>query len=130
MNLKNLKYFKGKVCSVFTHPINRNFHQENPKNFIQQNVLYFVGLVEDIEEEGILITQLQTGFKSYFFLANIIAICEEEVLDPSKEQDAKVIDDIRNKDAQIREMMTKYDDNKNQGVINLNQLQSLIKPQK
>lgn len=128
--MSNLKYFVGKVCSVFTNTINRDFHKENPKNFVQQNVNYFVGVVENIDSQGVMITQLQTGFKSYFFLNNIVAICEEEVLDPSKEQDAKVINDLKNKDQEIREMMAKYEKDKNQGFINIDQLQALVKAQK
>lgn len=128
--MSNLKYFVGKVCSIFTNTINRDFHKENPKNFVQQNVNYFVGVVEDINSQGVMMVQLQTGFKSYFFLNNIVAICEEEVLDPSKEQDAKVIDDLKNKDQEIREMMAKYEKDKNQGFINIDQLQALVKAQK
>ena len=125
-----LSYFKGKICSIFTQPINRNFYQENPKNFLQQNIMYFVGVVEDVDESGILFQNLQTGLKSFFFKNSLVAICEEEVLDPSNQQDAKVINEIKDKDKEIREMMAKYESDDNQGFIKIDQLEALIKAKK
>ena len=123
----SLNYFKGKVCSVFTRSINRNFHQENPKTFLQQNVMYFVGVIEEVDDNGILMTQLQTGLKNYFFLSGLVAICEEEVLQPKNEKDAAIINNIKDKDKEIREMMAKYESKENHGFLNVDQLEALTK---
>jgi hypothetical protein len=130
MKSKHLNYFRGKVCSLFTNPINRNFKEENPKTQLEQNIMYFVGVVEDVDEYGIFFTQIQTGLKSYFFLNNLVAICEEEVLDPSNEKDAKVINTVKEKDKEIREMMSKYESNETQGFLNIDQLAALTKGEK
>lgn len=123
----SLYYFKGKVCSIFTQPINRNFHQENPKSSLQQNIIYFVGVIEEVDDNGILMTQLQTGLKNYFFLAGLVAICEEEVLHPKNEKDAAIINNLKDKDKEIREMMAKYESKENQGFLNVDQLEALTK---
>lgn len=130
MKSKHLNYFKGKVCSIFTRPTNRNFREENPKTYMEQNVMYFVAVIEDVEDDGIFVTQVQTGLKSYFFLENLVGICEEEVLDPSNEKDAKVISAVKEKDKEIREMMAKYEKEDNQGFLNIDQLAALTKGQK
>ena len=56
MKYKSLNYFKGKVCTVFTNGTNRNFKEENPKTVVEHNLLYFMGVVEEIDEMGILLT--------------------------------------------------------------------------
>jgi len=127
MKSKNLNYFRGKVCSIFTNPTNRNFKDENPKTYLEQNIMYFVAVVDEIDEYGIFVTQIQNGLKSYFFLNNLIGICEEQVLDPSDEKDAKVINAVKEKDKEIREMMSKYESNETQGFLNIDQLAALTK---
>ena len=127
MKSKHLTYFRGKVCSIFTHPTNRNFKEENPKTYLEQNIMYFVGVLEEVDEYGIFVTQIQTGLKSYFFLNSIIGICEEEVLDPSNEKDAKVINAVKEKDKEIREMVSKYESKETSGFLNIDQLAALTK---
>lgn len=100
---QNLKYFIGKVCSIFTVPISRNFKEENPATFPQQPYLYFVGLIEAVDEKGMLVTQVMTGLKSYFFLTGLVAIAEEEVLIEDNAEDAKIIDQLKTSQATIKE---------------------------
>lgn len=77
------KHFKGKVCTVITGPINRDFYRENPKRYPEQVYQYFLGVVEELDEYGILLTQVQTARKTYIFYHQMIALAEEvvEVLD-------------------------------------------------
>jgi len=94
---KQLEYFVGKVCTIFTIPTNRDFKSENPSTFPQPVFHYFVGKVLEVDEKGIFIQQWNNNKKlrSYFFLNHIIGISEEEILDPSKPEDAKVIEDFK-----------------------------------
>jgi hypothetical protein len=93
MNIEQLRYFVGKVCTVFTHPINRDFKTESPQSYPQQLYVYFVGYVESVSETGIMLTQALTGLKTFLFLNHVIGISEEEVLD---ENDPKHAEEIEN----------------------------------
>src|SRR6516225_8602366 len=73
----NLTYFVGKACSVFTHPVNRNFNEKQLQD-------YFVGLVESVDARGVWTTHPITGCKNYYPMENIIAICEEQVVHDQK----------------------------------------------
>ena len=123
MKNENLKYFIGRVCSIFTNQTNRNFSEENPKTALQQTHTYFVGIVEDIDDRGVLIKQIMTGMKSYFFMDSLVAISEEQVLNPENEKDAKVIEKMT---ADIEEKLKKYDRPDNE-LINPDDLTSLVK---
>lgn len=70
-NLSNL--FVGKVCTILTTPINREFNEE-------ANVNYFVGRVIEVSPKGVLIEHLGTKNKSFFFTDKIVGIAEEQTL--------------------------------------------------
>jgi hypothetical protein len=123
--MNNLQHFIGKVCTVFTLPINRNFKEENPKTFVEQSYFYFLGVIESVDEDGILVTQHETGLKSYFFKPNIVGIAEEEVLYPDNEQDAKIIDKIKEVNSELSNK--KYEPSSNKEVVNPDELMSMLK---
>jgi hypothetical protein len=52
---------------------------------------YFMGLVEDVNEEGILIRNPNTGCKRFFFKSQVVALAEEEVLSEDKPKDAEIL---------------------------------------
>lgn len=110
----NLNYFKGKVCSIFTVPIQRKM-----KNH-EEEFQYFVGVLEDITSNGIFITQISTGLKSYFSLNSVVAICEEEVLDPKDPIDSEIIKEIS---PEIQDKTVIDDDEQK---IDINSLTNLI----
>lgn len=85
MAQQDLSYFIGKVCSVFTQPCNRDFRLEGP-NYLQQYFRYFLGVVESIDDDGLLLTQVRGGLKTYIFREGLVALAEEEVIDPDSEE--------------------------------------------
>ena len=95
--MKNLEYFVDKICTIFTIPINRDFKEENPTTYPQPVFHYFVGKILEADEKGILIQQWNSNKKlrSFFFIEHIVGICEEEVLDPTRPEDAKIIEDYK-----------------------------------
>lgn len=97
MKNKNFEHFINKICTVFTIPVNRNFKEENPTTYPQPIFHYFVGKVLEIDEKGLLLQQWNNSkkLKSYFFIDHIVGICEEEILDPKRPEDAKVIEDYK-----------------------------------
>jgi hypothetical protein len=84
-------HFIGKICTIFTVPLNRDFQQENPNKYPEQLYKYFVGVVEDITDYGILIQQAVTGLRSWIFLAHVISIAEE-VVEYIKKEDVQIMD--------------------------------------
>jgi len=60
--IKTLTYFEGRVCTVFTQAINRNFTKDT------QEIDYFVGIVDKITELGIWTTHPTTRTKNFYFL--------------------------------------------------------------
>ena len=84
-----LKQFIGKVCTIYVTPTNRIFTD-------QQFVDYFVGIVESVDGAGNLITKHPTtGCLNFFFVNQIIAVCEEQLIYPEdEEQEKKILDAI------------------------------------
>jgi hypothetical protein len=123
---QNLQHFIGKMCTVFTLPINRNFKDENPKTFVEQSYFYFLGVIEAVDNEGILVTQHETGLKSYFFKQNIVGIAEEEILNPENEKDAKIIEKMIESNDKLNEKIKKYETQAKE-VINPDELMSMLK---
>jgi len=86
--MQNLNHFIGKVCTVFTSPINRNYKEEQLHN-------YFLGVVESVDSEGISLGQLTGNLKTFLFFPHIVGIAEEEVLNPDDPQDAETIGKLK-----------------------------------
>jgi hypothetical protein len=97
MKSKQLELFLNKICTVFTIATNRDFKAENPTTYPQPIFHYFVGKVLEVDEKGLLLQQWNSNkkLKSYFFINHIIAICEEEILDPASPDDAKIIEEYK-----------------------------------
>jgi hypothetical protein len=117
MKIKQLEYFLGKVCTIFTIPINRDFKAENPTTYPQPVFHYFVGKVIEIDEKGVFLQQWNNNKKlrSYFFIEHIVGISEEEVLDPTRPDDAKVIQDFKKiNEKAIDQTEKKYEELKKQ----------------
>ena len=88
--IENLKYFVGKAVTIITTPINRDFDE-------RQKCDYFVGVVEAVDEIGILTQHPVTGCRNYYFYGQICAISEEQVLDSANPDDAAMIQEIEAK---------------------------------
>jgi len=73
-NSDTLQYFVGKICTIFTAPINREFNE-------RQNVDYFVGRVDGFDDKGILMSHVISNCKNYYFFNNVISIAEEQMVD-------------------------------------------------
>ena len=88
---KELLYFVGKACSVFTTQSNRDLRFEDSKNYPASLFRYFVGIIEVIDEHGIFLTQSTKGLKVFIMKDHVIAIAEEEMFDPNNPKDAEEI---------------------------------------
>ena len=88
----NINYFIGKICSVFATHNNRDLKAEDTENYPASYLRYFLGVVESIDEDGLLLTQASKGLKVFIMKNHIVAIAEEEVLNPESPADAKIIE--------------------------------------
>ena len=88
-NMKEyFKYFKGKPCTISTVQINFRFKEE-------QMMDYFMGIVENIDENGIWILHPVTKCRSYVLFPHIVSISEEQVLYENNPEHAKIIEEYR-----------------------------------
>jgi hypothetical protein len=83
-----LKHFVGKCCTINTTDVNFRYKPE-------QMMDYFMGVIEDINEEGIFLVHPITKCKSFIFFSHIIAIAEEQVLYEDNPDHAKIIEEYR-----------------------------------
>lgn len=94
--MNNLEYFIDKYCSIFTSPHSRDLYRENPKNYPDIVFKYFIGKVLSVDEEGVLIERITKGMRTWVNRNHIVAIAEEEILDPKNPNDAKLIQEMKN----------------------------------
>lgn len=90
-NIKQLEYFLGKYVTVITTPINRDYKAENPQTFPEPLYHYFMGRLLEVDTDGLTVEQWAAGpkrLRTYFMMRQIVAIAEEETLDPENPQDA------------------------------------------
>jgi hypothetical protein len=87
-----LKSFKGKVCTIFTTPINHPFTADQMRE-------YFVGKVESVNQDGILIRHHVTGGRTFISMSKLTGVAEEQTLDPADPRDREIIERLRKKEA-------------------------------
>ena len=113
--MKNLQYFVGKICTIFTTPINRDFKAENPAIYPQQLVDYFVGTVELVDEYGVMISH--NNLKTWISSKNLVGIAEEEKPVPVGKKEDEIM-------ASYKKEEPKKEENK---FINLAAIEQLTK---
>lgn len=70
---RNLDYFRNKIVTIFTSPINRNFTE-------QEALEYFVGKITSIDDNGIWYEHLKTKCLNFIFYNKITSISEEKFI--------------------------------------------------
>lgn len=85
---ESLQYFVGKPCTVTTVQINFRFKEE-------QMMDYFMGIINSIDDHGILMTHVLTKCKNYIFFPHIVSIAEEQALYDNNPEHAKIIEQYR-----------------------------------
>lgn len=73
-----LRYFVGRICTIHARPSNWKLDQ-------QQNLDYYMGLVETIDPMGVVLKNTINSNKTYVFLESVIAIAEESVHESTEE---------------------------------------------
>jgi hypothetical protein len=76
--IESFDYFVGKVCTIHTRQINWNLKPE-------QNLDYFVGIVNSVNECGICLTNVINHKKTFIMTPAIVAIAEESVVADKQE---------------------------------------------
>lgn len=84
-----LQAFLGKVCTIFTNPINRTFSETT----LQE---HFVVQVVGVTQDGILAKNIKENIMAFFNWTNIILIQEELVLSQA-EYDRRIKAEVKEK---------------------------------
>lgn len=117
--MHKLEHFKDKICTIFTVPINRNFKEEIPEKHKEQTFNYFMGIIIDWDDKGLILQQATSGLKSYFLWDKIVSISEEcLVTDP---------EEINKIEAKIEETKLEVQEKKKSSpYVDIQQLNNLI----
>jgi len=81
--------FLGKVVTLITLGTNK------PNIPDAQFSDFYTGVLEEIDEDGVVLTHLLTGCKSFFTLSSVVALLQEQVLDESNPQNKDEIQKIK-----------------------------------
>ena len=99
MSQSQLNYFNGKIVTILTTPINRNFKEEadslgKPQLFPANLMDHFVGRFEGYDTLGVMLghPDVGVGTRAYYFFDKIVGIVEEQELNPDDPQEASVIE--------------------------------------
>src|SRR5476651_1170677 len=85
----NLQYFVGKVCTIGTVQVNfSNFK-------IEQMMDYFVGVIEEMDNDWLIITHHITKCKSCIAMKHIVVIAEGQVLSEDNPEYEKLINEYK-----------------------------------
>lgn len=77
---RNLEYFKNKVVTIFTGPINRNFTEE-------QSIDYFVGKITSVDDNGIWYEHVKSKCLNFIFYDKVTGIAEEKFVPANQVDD-------------------------------------------
>lgn len=88
--IQNLQYFVGKVCTVFTTPINRNFDELRSRE-------HFVVDIQEITVDGIWGKHPYRKTFSFFPMEYVVLVQEEQVLDPTNPEHSQLIQEYEQK---------------------------------
>lgn len=88
--VQRMQYFVGKVCSVFTPQINREFDELRSRE-------HFVIQVQEVTTDGIWGTHPHRKTLSFFPMHAVLLVQEEQVLDPSNPEHKIMIEEFEQK---------------------------------
>jgi hypothetical protein len=105
-NIKKMQeLFIGRVCTILTITVAKvNFHDTQFSDF-------FTGIVEAIDEDGILMKHHLSGCKNFYFMPHIVSILEEQVIEEDNPQYEKIIEKIRKAPAEQKENIVEVNPN-------------------
>ena len=85
--IEHMQYFVGKICTIFTQPVNRNFSEQIARE-------HFVIRVGEITPDSIWGVRLDENAAVWFRTDQIIGIQEEKELDPNNPEHKKMIEEF------------------------------------
>jgi hypothetical protein len=91
--LNNL--FLGKVVTLITLGTNK------PNIIDSQFSDFYTGVLEELDEDGVILTHLFTGCKSFFATNSIVAFLQEQVLDENNPENKIEIEKIKQRKKEI-----------------------------
>jgi hypothetical protein len=95
-----LDRFLGKICTIITVPVNRDFFQEaqvisKPQLYPINLLDHFMGRLIEVDLKYLVIEHPELGTKTLFRMEHVVSIVEEQVLDPNNPEHAKAIKEYK-----------------------------------
>lgn len=82
-----MQYFVGKICTIFTNPVNRNFDEKMSRE-------HFVIRVGEITADSIWGIRMDENGAVWFSTDQVVGIQEEQELDPNNPEHKKMIEEF------------------------------------
>jgi hypothetical protein len=92
--ITSFDYFVGKVCTIHTRQINWKLNAE-------QNIDYFVGIVNSINECGVCLTNVINHKKTFIMTPAIVAIAEETLMEGGREEHEATVKEYEEKKREV-----------------------------
>jgi hypothetical protein len=86
-SIEHMQYFVGKICTIFTQPVNRNFNEQMARE-------HFVIRIGEISQDSVWGIRLDEKAAVWFRTDQIIGIQEEMELDPNNPEHKKMIEEF------------------------------------
>lgn len=97
--------FKGKVCTILTTTIAKTNFQD------QQFSDFFTGIIELIDEDGILTKHHMTGCINYYNWLHVVGILEEQVVTEDDPKYEEIMREIKNAPIENQKAIVPVDPN-------------------
>ena len=87
--------FVGKVCTILTCGIAKN-------NFADQQFAdFFTGIVDFIDEDGIITKHPLNGCMNFYSMSSVVGILEEQFISDDNPEYEKIVDEVKNQKQEI-----------------------------
>ncbi|RTK96615.1 MAG: hypothetical protein EKK64_03255 [Neisseriaceae bacterium] len=87
--IKKLQQLTNKVCSVLTTSVAKGNFTDN------QFADFFVGIVDEINEDGVWLRHPMTNCLSFFSINHVVAVLEEQVIDQKDEKYEEILTEVK-----------------------------------
>jgi hypothetical protein len=87
--IKKLQQLTNKVCSVLTTSVAKGNFTDN------QFADFFVGILDEINEDGVWLRHPMTNCLSFFSINHVVAVLEEQVIDQKDEKYEEILSEVK-----------------------------------
>ena len=87
--IKRLQELKNRVCSILTTSVSKSNISD------QQFADFFVGIIDEVSEDGIWMRHPMTNCISFFAINHVVAVLEEQVINQQDEKYEEILAEVK-----------------------------------